>query len=183
MNVIAFVGMPGSGKSVAGHYFKEKGFYLLYFGQLVLDEVKRRGLTVNPTNEKIVREDIRKIHGMAACAHLSVPIIKQVLKNNQQICIDGLYSFSEYKLLKKLLGNKLSVVAISCEKKIRYERLTQRKFRPLTLVEAEQRDFSEIENLEKGGPIAIADYTLLNDGTEVELINQLKILEEVLPKH
>lgn len=177
MNVIAFVGMPGSGKSVAGNYFKEKGFYLLYFGQLVLDEVKRRGLDINPTNEKMVREDIRKIHGMAACAHLSVPIIKQILSNNQKICIDGLYSFSEYKLLKELLGDTLSVVAISCEKKTRYQRLAQRQIRPLTPKEAEQRDIAEIENLEKGGPIAIADFTLLNDGSKNDLLTKLAQLE------
>ena len=30
---------------------------------------------------------------------------------------------------------------------------------------AELRDFAEIENLEKGGPIAIADQIIVNDGS------------------
>ena len=42
------------------------------------------------------------------------------------------------------------------------------------------RDLSEIENLFKGGPIAYADYYILNNGTKEEAIERLKkILEEV----
>lgn len=177
MKVIAFVGMPGSGKSIASEYFKNKEFYILYFGGLILEEVKRRGLEVNPRNEKTVREDLRRIHGMAACAYLSTPVIKEILSSQQNICIDGLYSFAEYKLLRDLLGDELAVVAIVCERKLRYSRLATREFRPLTALEAEQRDFSEIQNLEKGGPIAIADYSILNNSTEVEFINQLEQLK------
>ena len=35
--------------------------------------------------------------------------------------------------------------------------------RPLTGSEARTRDYAEIENLHKGGPIAIADYLIVND--------------------
>jgi dephospho-CoA kinase len=41
--------------------------------------------------------------------------------------------------------------------------------RPLTFQEAQERDITEIENAEKGGPIAFADYALLNDGRKAEL--------------
>ena len=180
MKVIAFVGMPGSGKSIASEYFKKQGFYILYFGGLILEEVKRRGLKINPNTEKMVREDIRNIHGMGACAYLSIPEIKKVLLEKKNICIDGLYSFAEYKLLRDLLGENLAIVAIMCEKKLRYSRLAARKFRPFTTQEAEQRDFSEIDNLEEGGPIAIADYSILNDSTEIEFVNKLEQLRECL---
>jgi hypothetical protein len=33
----------------------------------------------------------------------------------------------------------------------------------------DKRDWSEIENLEKGGPIAIADYFIINDGSLEQL--------------
>ncbi|MCX7789186.1 MAG: hypothetical protein N2378_00970, partial [Chloroflexaceae bacterium] len=36
--------------------------------------------------------------------------------------------------------------------------------RPLTPAEAEARDEREIEHIEKGGPIAMADQLIVNDG-------------------
>ena len=62
------------------------------------------------------------------------------------------------------------VVAIFTTRPLRYARLSQRPDRPLSAEEAEQRDFAEIENVEKAGPIAIADYTIVNDGTEEDLL-------------
>ena len=51
--LIAIVGMSGSGKSVASDYLEEKGFEKIYFGGVVLEEIKKRGLEVNPENEKL----------------------------------------------------------------------------------------------------------------------------------
>jgi hypothetical protein len=42
--------------------------------------------------------------------------------------------------------------------------LGRREIRPLTPAEAASRDRAEIENLNKGGPICMADHTILNDG-------------------
>jgi len=64
----------------------------------------------------------------------------------------------------------MKVVAIFTSRSLRYARLWQRTVRPLSTEEAEQRDFAEIENVEKAGPIAIADYTILNDGSEDDLL-------------
>ena len=46
--------------------------------------------------------------------------------------------------------------------------------------ESAERDKTEIENLEKGGPIAIADYYIDNSGTIEELQqNVKKLLEQI----
>jgi len=37
------------------------------------------------------------------------------------------------------------------------------------------RDISEIEKLDKGGPIAFSDYLVMNDGTLEELNTNLEI--------
>ena len=50
--VLVFVGMPGVGKSVAVDYLKEKGLPSAYFGQITLDEIKKRGMDLNPASEK-----------------------------------------------------------------------------------------------------------------------------------
>ena len=171
--LVCIAGLPGSGKSVASDYFVEKGYQYVRFGQIVMDEVAKRGLAVSEQNERTVREDLRKEYGMAAMAILNLPKFKPLLESGNVIG-DGLYSFEEYKVLKKEFGQKLVVIAVFASPQLRYERLARRKLlpgdkeaknRPLTIKEAESRDFAEIENLNKGGTIAMADFTLLNTGT------------------
>jgi dephospho-CoA kinase len=44
--------------------------------------------------------------------------------------------------------------------------------RPLTNQEAAGRDRTEIENTNKGGPIALADYTIINESSLPDLKKQ-----------
>ncbi|MCY3833412.1 MAG: AAA family ATPase [Chloroflexi bacterium] len=173
---LALVGMPGAGKTVCARHLQRRGFFTLRFGALVVDEVRRRGWEVNPANESIVREEMRQRHGMAAMALISLPTLQAALRRHQRIVIDGLYSFSEYKLLAERLGAPLVLVAIAAPRQLRYQRLASRAERPLSAAEARERDIQEIEKLEKGGPIAMADYTLLNDQKPAELLQRLNEL-------
>ncbi|MEL6152076.1 MAG: AAA family ATPase [Chloroflexota bacterium] len=173
---IAFVGMPGSGKSVCSGYMAAQGFFMYRFGQIVVDEVARRGLSLNPMNERIVREDIRQQEGINAIAQRSLQPLQAALDDHDVIIIDGLYGFGEYKLLLQSLEARLVLIAVFTPRHLRYARLTTREERPLTEDEARTRDYREIENLEKGGPIAIADYTIVNDGTAETLIERLNSL-------
>ncbi len=177
---LALVGMPGSGKTMCAKHLEGRGFFQFRFGGIVTDEVTRRGLPINPQNERIVREEFRANEGMDAIAKRALPHLKSALAHADSIIIDGLYSFSEYKTLQTELGQQMVVVAIACARARRYQRLTTREDRPLTLEEARQRDYQEIETLEKGGPIALADYTLLNDGEAEKLLATLDALLEEL---
>lgn len=161
--VIALVGMCGSGKSVCCEVFRESGWDYVYFGGVTMRELEKRGLERNEANERSVREELRRVYGPAAFAILLKDEIKEKLKVGS-VCLDGLYSWSELKVLREALGESLTVVAIITERKKRYERISQRVIRPLTPAEAESRDVAEIENMEKGGPIAMADLFLFNDG-------------------
>ncbi|MEH2156821.1 AAA family ATPase [Nostoc sp.] len=186
VKIIAIVGMSGSGKSVVAGYLNNNGFPLIHFGEIIIREVEKRGLAITPQNEQIVREEIRQKYGMDVCAQLSLPIIKSTLLEHQLVVIDGLYSFSEYKTLKKEFKDELLVIAIFTPKSLRYERLTFRQERPLKIAEAEKRDFMEIEGIEKGGPIAMADITIINDGNQSQLYRNLQsllaeILQQVYP--
>jgi dephospho-CoA kinase len=139
------------------------------FGDVTMEELRRRGLPVNETNERAIREELRKQHGMAAFAKLSLPAIEAGLERTGKVVIDGMYSWTEYRELKAHLGARSIVIAIYTPKAERYRRLSVRPVRPLTPAEAESRDYAEIERLEKGGPIAFADHTLMNSGTVEEL--------------
>jgi len=152
--------MAGSGKSEVAKVFESNGFAKVRFGDITDEEVKRRGLDLNEKNERFVREDLRREHGMSAYARLSLPRIQSRLKTSS-VVVDGLYSWEEYKLLKDRYEGSFIVVAVWASPETRRLRLTQRPTRPLTLEEAKARDIAEIEVSKKGGPIAMADFTIL----------------------
>ena len=162
MKVVAIVGMAGSGKSEVASVFEEKGFARVRFGDITDAEVKKRGLPLNEANERSVREALRQEHGMAAYARLNLPRIEAAMERSNVI-VDGLYSWEEYLVLKEKYGSQFYVVAIWSSPADRYKRLGGRRIRPLTLPQAQSRDYAEIQNMNKGGPICMADFTILND--------------------
>jgi len=174
VKILAFVGLAGSGKTVAVDYLTEKGFPKVYFGGIILDEVKRRGLELTQENEQPIREELRAKEGKDFVAKRIVQQIHDLIAAGQhRIVADGLYSWTEYKVLKHEFPGELSVVAIVTPRQLRHRRLAQRPVRPLTQAEADQRDWAEIENIEKGGPIAIADHYIINDGDMEKLHAQI----------
>lgn len=188
--IVCVVGMPGAGKSEASDELVGQGFAYLRFGQITLDKIKEEGLEVSEENEKKIREDLRKKHGMAAFALLNIPKLDELLKKSN-VVVDGLYSWSEYKVLKEKYGEAMFVLAIYAPPKIRYERLTDRsvegdkaqRFRNFTRKEAKSRDYAEIENLEKGGPIVMADFTIINTGTITQLKKSInKITNDIVSR-
>jgi dephospho-CoA kinase len=172
--LLVFVGMPGTGKSVCVEYLKNKGLPFTYFGKITLDEIKHRGMEVNEASEKFVREDIRAKEGKGAYAVRIIKQIEEFFDNGEDlIVVDGLYSWTEYKIFKESFGDSAIIVAVCSPLKVRHQRLLNRPIRPLSEEEATQRDYAEIENLEKGGPIANADYLLANDKNVKELEEDL----------
>jgi len=163
--------MPGSGKSEVARVFQKHGYAGIRFGDITDEEVRKRGLKLDESNERMVREDLRKKHGMAAYAILNLPRIEAALQKSN-VVIDGLYSWEEFKYLRDRLGGRLHIVAVWSPPETRYARLRTRAVRPLNAGEARERDYSEIENVNKGGPIAMADYTITNNGTLESLIEQ-----------
>ena len=135
--IIAFVGMPGAGKSSAVDYLTKKGYPKVYFGGVILQAVKDSGLEPTQANERMMR------------------------------------SWTEYKYLKHEFPGEMSIVAILAPRHLRHHRLSNRPVRPLQPNESLERDWAEIENLEKGGPIAVADHYIINDGDLNNLYTQV----------
>ena len=170
--VVAIVGMCGSGKSIATDILEQElNYQKVYFGGVTMEKLKESGMEVTPENEKIIREGLRKELGMGAFAKILLPRIKEYSLNGN-VVLDGLYSWDEYKILKDEIDN-FKMIAIVADKDIRYQRLTERTVRGLNNEQAKSRDIAEIENSAKGGPIAYADYYILNNGTLDEYRNRL----------
>ncbi len=176
--IIAIVGMCGSGKSVASDFYESIGFKKVYFGGVTMEVMKEENLEVNPVNEKMIRERLRKENGMGAYAIFLLPKIESLYKEGN-VVLDGLYSWDELKILKDKFKDDLVVISIVVDKNYRYDRLKDREIRPLSKEEVDIRDTSEIENLAKGGPICFADYYILNNDS-LESYN--KNLEEITKK-
>ena len=174
----AIVGMCGSGKSIASDYLVSKGFNKVYFGGVTMDKLKEANLEVNPENEKMMREKLRSELGMGAFAIVLLPKIKEYIEKGDTV-LDGVYSYDEVKILKENFP-KLKIIAIVCDKDIRYNRLSIREVRPLTNEEASARDIAEVENIAKAPPIAMADYYILNNGSVEEYKTRL---EEILERN
>jgi dephospho-CoA kinase len=173
MKVVAIVGMAGAGKSEVSRLFEKAGFTRIRFGDVTDEELRKRGQELNEENERRVRELLREEHGMAAYAKLNLPRIDAALASSD-VVVDGLYSWEEYTFLKEHYHDDLLLVAVWVSPKIRYDRLNGRRERNLTPGEAAGRDRVEIENLHKAGPIAIADYIIVNESSLEDLSEQTK---------
>ena len=173
MKVVSIVGMTGAGKSEVARLFEENGFTGIRFGDVTDEEIKKRGLELNEKSERYIRQLLRQEYGMSAYARLNLPKIDSALKHSD-VVIDGLYSWEEYTFLKTRYGEDFCVVAVWASPRTRYARLTSRLNRCLTLDEAASRDRAEIENINKGGPIAMADFTIINESSLENLEPEVK---------
>lgn len=178
--LIAIVGMSGTGKSVVTEYLEEKNWTKLYFGGITYKLMEEAGIkrSEDGKTEKEFREKLRKDHGPECYAKFLDPEIKEAIQKNN-VVLDGLYSWYEYKYLIERYKD-LKLICVVTDKEKRYERVAARPDRPFDRKAIEYRDLSEIENLYKGGPIAYADYYILNNGSKEEVISRLQeIIKEI----
>jgi dephospho-CoA kinase len=170
LKIIAFVGLTGSGKSAAVEYLTDKGYPKVYFGGVIYAAMEKAGIPQGEENEKTFRVEIREKEG---ADYVVRQIIKQINDladaGQKRVIADGIYSWDEYKIMKQEFHSNLQIIAIITPKHLRYHRLQTRTERPQTEAISIERDHNEIETMQKGGPIAMADYFVINDGDKEKL--------------
>jgi dephospho-CoA kinase len=174
VKILAFVGLAGSGKTSAVEYLTAKGYPKVYFGGIIYAAMREAGLEPGSDWEREAnfREEIREREGKDYVVKRAIKEVYGLIEAGQhRIILDGLYTWTEYKALRHEFPGEMTVVAIVTPKHLRKQRMAKRPERPMTAAEVDERDWDEIENLEKGGPIAIADHFIHNEG-DIEKLHQ-----------
>ena len=172
VKILAFVGLTGAGKTTVVDYIAAKGHPKVNFNSPILERMQDLG-----ENEATAHQNLLSEKGQD---YIVKDIIKQVhdLSDSGQhlIISDGPLSWTEYKTLKHEFPGQVTTVAIVASKHLRHSRSSDN----LSQDEIDKRDWFEIENLEKAGPIAIANYYIINDKNQDNLYQQVdKLLQDL----
>jgi dephospho-CoA kinase len=165
MKIIAFTGMPASGKSEAVQLAKDKGIPVIRMGDLVWEETKRQGKPLDDKNVGSVATSMRKEYGMDIWAKRTVEKIHS-LKKSLHLVIDGVRNMEEIEYFKKELGLDFFVIAIDAPDELRRKRAITRGRTDDSkdLKDLEERDKREIHwGLQK--VIMDADIIIQNNGS------------------
>ncbi len=138
MKLIAFVGMPASGKSEAAAIAKKLGIPVVNMGDVVREETARQGLLPTDKNIGGTGTRLRKMEGMDVIAKRCVPKIHLI--ETPAVVVDGIRNINEIEYFKKEFGNDFKLIAIRTPFEIRFDRVRKR---------ARSDDMSSMDELRK----------------------------------
>ena len=139
MKILAFTGMPCSGKSVAVQIAKQHHIPVIRMGDAVWEETKKQGLPLNDTHVGAIANDMRSKFGKDIWAKKTVEKIT-AMKKTDSLVIDGIRNSEEIDYFKKHLGSNFIVIAIIASDETRKTRVLGRK---------REDDSSDVKDLEK----------------------------------
>lgn len=171
---IVIAGMPGSGKTVFSDVAREMGFGVYVMGDVIREELVRRGLPITGDNMSLVARELRVLHGEDIIARRIVDKIfmdKCKLVGSDGCCyvvIDGARSISELDLFRRVFS-RVILVAIHASPRARFARLASRgrDGDPKSWEDFEMRDRFEL-SIGLGSLIALADIMIVNEGIDLE---------------
>jgi adenylate kinase len=171
-NIVAIVGLPGSGKTEAAKYYKKRGLPVISFSDVVNTKINRMKLPHTLEVHKKVRQDLRDKYGFEAMAYLNKQKIDKELLKNNTVIVEGMRSWEEYEYLRHHYPKvKLTILALHADKPIRFDRISNRKDR--NELKGEERDIDELLSTHMGPTIAFADYVIKNNWGIEELHQKL----------
>ena len=180
MKIIAFTGMPYSGKSEAVKIAKDQGMQVIRMGEMIWEETKNQGLELNDKNVGEIANSMREKYGKDIWARRTVNVIKAKNKLNQ-IVIDGIRNIEEIEFFKKEFGTDIVIISINAPDELRKNRSLNRKRKDdtINLQNFHKRDKRELL-WGLGNVIASADIIVSNEGSLQDFRNRIKELFQQL---
>lgn len=183
MKIIAFTGMPGSGKSEAVAIAKEMKIPVVRMGDAVWEETKQRDLELTDNNVGMIATQMRETNGKDIWARHTIDKIK-LLSTTECVIIDGIRNIEEIDTFKTILGSDFHLIAIEASPETRQKRVLQRKRTDdgTNLKDIKERDKREMGwGLDK--VLAVADIIVSNEGSVEEFHKKIKkILQEFIKR-
>ncbi len=163
MKILIIVGMPGSGKTICANIAKKMNIFTLTTGDVIRDEIKRRGLEYNEQNDLKIARWFNKKGREKLIARRLVKMIKNA-GNPKKIVIEGFRSMQGINELKRLLNREnIIILAIHSSPQIRYEREKKRpRFKGKGYRMIKMRDRQEIKH-GLAEIIAMSDDIIVNN--------------------
>lgn len=170
--------MPGAGKSLASTVAKQMHLPVFVSGDVIRREAARRGLAPTRTNLGRLMLKIREREGMGAVANHVRPMIQE--SSSRVVVYEGARNMEEIDELTKRF--QVTTIAIQASARSRYRRLLKRRRsdQPRGWGQFLERDLRELK-VGLGSVIALADRTIENEGTKIELRKRTRrVFKEVL---
>lgn len=159
--------MPGAGKSTAAEALVEKGWARVVMGDVIREEIKRRGLEPDSKNTGEVMRLLRRERGESAIAQLCLEAVGKT--GSSKVVVDGIRSMAEVRTFREKAD--VLLVAVHASPKRRYALLKERgrSDDPLSHEMFLARDDREL-GVGIGEAIAMADEVISNEhSTPAEL--------------
>ncbi len=183
MRVIAFVGLPLSGKTTASKVAEDMGIPVVCMGDVVREEAKRRNLPLTDDVLGKIASELREREGMDAIAKRCIPLIRERGRDVGVVVVDGVRGIAEVEAFKRAFDDFI-LIAIESPLELRFQRALKRKRSDdvKTIEELKERDERELSwNL--GKALEIADFTIENTGSLEDFKDKIRgILEELAKK-
>lgn len=179
MRIIGFVGMPGSGKSVASDVAREMGIRVVVMGDVIRAEARRRGLEPTDANHGMVGDELRRSEGEDAIARRCLEDVSR----DETIVVDGIRSGAEVEYFRSV-ADRFHLIEIFTPPELRLRRIAARG-RPddkncEDISDAlERRDAREL-GWGMGEAIAAAEMRICNDCTLEEFRERIRAVLEDL---
>ncbi len=184
--IIGITGTDGAGKgTVVDYLVQHKGFRHYHGRPYLTEEIKKRGMDVSRVNMRLVANELRALYGND---YLVTHFLKKIEDDRPgNAIIDSLRALAEAKTLKKYGG---ILIAIDADPKIRYERVQSRRSETDRVSYEQFLAHEELETtdpdphgMQKRGVMALADHTILNNGTLTQLEEETeKVFQQILSK-
>ncbi len=169
MKIVGFVGMPGSGKSVAADVAREMNIPVVVMGDVIREEAARRDLAPTDKNLGNVGNDLREKEGPAAIAARCLAKIRET--KAPVVVVEGIRSKSEVDLFRAS-SNGFQLIEVYVPDEVRLARIRSRGRSD----DANERDLAEaVANRDArelgwgmGEAIRAADLRIENAGSVEE---------------
>ncbi len=176
--IIGITGTNGAGKGTVVDYLRDhKGFAHFSARTFIVEEIEARGLQANRDTMREVANDVRKNHGPAFVIE---SLFAKAIARGGNAVIESVRTIGEAEFLKSCGAH---IWAVDADRKTRYERITLRgsvtdhiSFETFCAQEDRELSGTEKYDMNVAGVMAMADATLLNNGTQEELFAQVEVV-------